>query len=760
MAQRRPKVRNPNTVALLGSYLPRQCGIATFTKDLRDALVAELSPECTRVVAMDDVTSGYAYPAEVHFQVYAQRQADYRLAGDFLNINQIDVVLVQHEFGIYGGSDGALLLNMLRRLRMPIIATLHTVLTEPTESQGKIIRELGQLCDRLVVMTHRAETILQEVYGLPAEKIAFIPHGIPDVPFVDPSFHKDRYGVEGRTVLLTFGLLSPAKGIEVALAALPQVVERHPEVIYVILGATHPHVLQRDGEAYRNALQRQVDQLGLRDQVLFQNRFVSLEELCRYIGAADAYLTPYLNPAQITSGTLAYALGAGKAIVSTPYWYAEEMLADGRGCLVPFQDADALAEQVNYLLDHEVERHAMRKRAYLHCRPMVWKKVAQQYLRIIRAVLRERQRSPHPVTLRREPPVDLTDTIPEIDLRHLVTLTDDTGILQHATYTIPDRRHGYTTDDNARALVASLMYHELRRDDRVLGLATTYLSFLRDAFNAETGRFRNVLSFDRRWLEDDGHEDVHGRALWGLGLAAALAFNEGMAAFATRLFSDGLRLAESFGSPRAWAFTLVGLHAYLRRFGGDARARRIRKVLAEKLCTWFQALARPEWPWGEEALTYDNAKLPHALILAGQWLPDEPMLRQGLQSLEWLLDAQSNSNGQLSLIGNQGWMTRAGHRARFDQQPIEVMALAEACAEAFRATQDQRWLGEIQRCLGWFLGLNDCQAALYDFKTGGCRDGLQPDGPNQNEGAESTLAWLISLITAHSLLVEKEEIAT
>ena len=758
MNQRKKITYGPNTMALVGTYSPRRCGIATFTNDLRDALAPEFPPDGTLVLAMDDTTSGYAYPPEVRFQIHAQRQGDYRLAADFLNINQVDLCLVQHEFGIYGGADGILLLDLLHRLRMPIICTLHTVLQRPGEGQMRVIKELGTLCERLVVLSHRSEDILAEVYGIAREKVVYIPHGIPDVPFVDSNFYKDQYGVEGRTVLFTFGLLSPGKGLEFALDALPKIVERHPEVIYVILGATHPHILARDGEAYRYMLQRQVDRLGLRENVLFQNRFVSLEELCRYIGAADVYLTPYLNEMQIVSGTLAYALGAGKAVVSTPYWYAQEMLADGRGCIFPFRDSNSLAEQVNYLLDNETERHAMRKRAYIHCRPMVWEEVARSYVDLFREVLEERKHVPRTVfPLRQHFP--LTDSIPEIDLRHLITLTDSTGVLQHATYTVPDRRHGYCTDDNARALVAALMYYDLQRESGVLPLIMTYLAFLRDAFNEEERRFRNFMSFNRSWLEIVGSEDVHGRALWALGLAAAFAPNEGTTAFAVRLFNDGLASVENLTSPRTWAFALVGLHAYLRKLPGDVQARRIRKVLAERLYALFEAHREPDWPWCEPQASYDNAKLCHALILSGQWMPHDDMLRTGLHSLEWLLEVQTAEDGNLSLIGNHGWMTKSGEKARFDQQPVEVMALVEACAEAFRCTHDQRWLTEIRRCLSWFLGQNDCRADLYDFKTGGCRDGLQPDGANLNEGGESTLAWLISLITAHSLLKEKAEIA-
>jgi len=738
------------SLALVGSYVPRQCGIATFTKDLRDALAAEIGERETAVLALDDTPQGYRYPNDVRFEIRAHQQQDYRAAADILNINQADVAIIQHEYGIYGGTDGRHVLDLMRRLRMPIITTLHTLLTAPKPGQAAVMRELSRQSDRLVVMSRYGQSILQDVYGVGPEKIAFIPHGIPDVPFVDPSFHKDQFGLEGRTVLLTFGLLSPNKGVETVIRAMPQIIDRHPDVVYVVLGATHPHVLKRQGSEYRNRLERLVDRLGVRDHVAFHNRFVTLDELCGYIGAADLYITPYLNKAQIVSGTLAYALGAGKATVSTPYWYAEEMLADGRGRLFPFGDAGELARTVNHLLDDDTARNAMRKKAYMACRPMVWKEVARSYIQLAGEVLRERATNPRPVFYFRAEPA-ANGSIPDPDLSHMRRLTDPTGIFQHATYAVPDWHHGYCTDDNSRALVAALMHYDLHRDDSVLPLADAYLAFLHYAFNREAKRFRNFMSFDRRWLDEVGSEDVHGRALWALGLATSLGPNDAVLSFATRLFNEALETVDTFQSPRAWAFSLVGIHAYLRRFQGDTSARRAGELLAKRLHAGFRQNASAEWPWCEDIVTYANAKLPHALILSGQWLPNEEMLRQGLRSLEWLIELQVSPDGTVSLIGNQGWLKRSGERARFDQQPIEAMSLVEACSEAYFCTGEKRWIERARQCLGWFLGSNDTHSILYDYHTGGCRDGLHADGPNLNEGAESTLAWLISLMTVQSL---------
>ncbi|MCC6488550.1 MAG: glycosyltransferase, partial [Candidatus Hydrogenedentes bacterium] len=653
---------------------------------------------------------------------------------------------VQHEYGIFGGADGIYILDLMSRLRMPIITTLHTVLMEPTEGQAKVIRELSRLSDRLVVMSHLARDILADRHAIPREKVAMIPHGIPDVPFVDPAFYKDQFGLEGRTVLLTFGLLSPGKGIEYAIEALPQIVAGHPDVAYVILGATHPHIYRRQGNAYRDSLERLADRLDVRDNVIFHTRYVTLEELCGYIGGADLYLTPYLNKSQITSGTLAYALGAGKAVVSTPFWYAEELLSEGRGRLVPFQESAQLAAEVNALLDDDLERNAMRKRAYKYGRSMVWSEVGDSYLKLADAIIAERSMRPRSLVIHPGKKEEIL-AVPDIELNHLRTLTDDTGILQHSVCAIPDRIHGYCTDDNARALATVMHYHHLYRDDSVLPLAQIYLAFLHHAFNPEANRFRNFMSYERQWLETVGSEECHARAVQALGLSTALAPDDTLLSFTTILFHRALEAVESMTSPRAWASAIIGIHAYLSRFDGDTHARRLRATMAARLYELFEHHATDGWPWCEDVVTYENAKIPHALILSGQWIPHAEMLEMGLRSLEWLCTLQLRDDETVSLIGNNGWLTRDGTHARFDQQPIEASALVQACAEVYRHTRKDIWLNRATQFLDWFLGSNDIHAQLYDYHTGGCRDGLRFDGANLNQGAESTLAWLTAALT-------------
>ncbi|HWY78611.1 MAG TPA: glycosyltransferase family 4 protein, partial [Verrucomicrobiae bacterium] len=613
-------------VAFLGDYLPRKCGIATFTTDLRCAVAAEFPAMQCLVVPVNDLAGGYDYPAEVRFEIAEQNLPSYLRAADFLNITDVDLVCVQHEFGIFGGPAGSHVLALLRELRMPIVTTLHTVLREPNSEQRRVMRDLHRLSTRLVVMTERGRDLLREVNGAPAAKIDLIPHGIPDMPFADPNYFKDEFGVAGKQVMLTFGLLSPNKGIDIALRALPEILREFPNVVYIVLGQTHPNLLRDEGEAYRLSLERLAVDLGVQKHVVFFNRFVEQEELMRFIGAADIYLTPYLTEAQITSGTLAYAFGAGNAVVSTPYWHAAELLTAERGMLVPFRDAKAISTAVVELLRDEPLRHSMRKNAYKLGRDMVWSRVAQLYAKSF-----EQARQDHSFVGRKSSPIKTLDEqpgqLPELKLDHLFRMSDSTGIFQHASFTVPNFAEGYCTDDNARALVLALMLQKLGHGSPQLSTqAAAYAAFLNHAFNAERGRFRNFMSFDRRWIEDVGSEDCQGHALWALGLCVAQAGHGGFQALAAQLFELALPVAAEFASPRAWASTLVGIDEYLRRFSGDRRANQIREALTVRLMQSYADTASEEWRWFENVVSYANAKLPHALILSGRRMNAAPMI--------------------------------------------------------------------------------------------------------------------------------------
>jgi glycosyltransferase involved in cell wall biosynthesis len=745
-------------IAFIGNYLPRQCGIATFTTDLCEAVAAEYSGTTCIALPVNDIEAGYAYPPRVRFELIEKDIESYRRAADFLNINRIDVVCLEHEYGIFGGRAGSHILALLHELRMPIVTTLHTILRDPDPDQRRVLKEVAALSDRLVVMSKRGSEFLQTIYGIAPEKIDLIPHGIPDVPFVDPSFHKDLFGVEGKLVLLSFGLLSPSKGFENVITALPTIAERYPNIVYIILGATHPHVLQHEGEAYRLSLQWLAQEKGMESKVIFYNRFVSLEELVEFISATDIYITPYLNEAQITSGTLAYTLGAGKAVVSTPYWYAQEMLADDRGVLVPFQDPASLAGSIIDLLDNEAKRHAMRKRAYMFGRDMIWPQIARRYMESFQRARTERRHYVLPgftVKALDKRPVEL----PPIKLDHLRHLTDETGILQHSVFTIPNYSEGYTTDDNARALLISPLLEELGSEES-FELASRYLAFVWYAFNAKTKQFRNFLGYNRLWLEDKGSDDSHGRTLWALGTVLGRSNTIALHNMAGWMFEQALPSILDTTSPRAWAFALIGICEYLRRFAGDRMAGKAREELAGRLLKLYQANRSDNWRWYEEGLFYCNAALPHAMLMCGQLMANKPMLDAGLESLNWLADLQraDSDGGHFVPIGSNGFYRRGGERARFDQQPVEAQAMVSACLETYRITGDKRWHKEARRAFNWFLGRNDLNLPIYDPETGGCRDGLHPDRQNENQGSESTLAFLQALlelrIHENSLLME------
>jgi len=732
-------------IAFLGDYLPRKCGIATFTSDLLAAVAAEHPRSQCFAVPVNDIEGGYDYPDVVRFEIEEQDLASYQRAADFLNIGNVDIVCVQHEFGIYGGPAGRHLLALLRELRMPVVTTLHTVLREPNADQRRVMQELIARSTRLVVMAERGRSMLREVYQAPPAKIDLIPHGIPDIPFVDPNYYKDQFGVEGRTVLLTFGLLSPNKGIEHVLNALPLVLSEFPDVVYVVVGATHPNELREQGEVYRLGLERLAKKNKVDSSVIFYNRFVELEELKEFIGSADVYITPYLNEAQITSGTLAYAFGAGKAVISTPYWHAAELLAEDRGVLVPFCDAGAMARAVIDLLREDTRRHAMRKNAYKLGREMVWSNTARLYWRSFELARLEgsalSRKSFATKTLDQQP-----RDLPEMKIEHLSRMTDSTGIFQHAILTVPNFSEGYCTDDNARAFILAVLLDELEdNQERARTLATTYAAFLNHAFDPVTGRFHNHLSFDRRWLDQQGSEDCHGRALWALGLGAGRSPYRSFQVMAGQLFLQALPAVTEFTSPRAWAFGLLGIHDYLRRMSGDRQVHQSREVLTARLMELFDRSAQPDWPWFEEDLTYDNAKLAHALILSGRAAGQQEVFERGLAALRWLVEVQTSENGHFRPIGSNGFYRRGGPRARFDQQPIEAQAMVSACLEAYRATSDPWWYEQAHRAFDWFLGWNDLGLEIYSSSTGGCRDALHVDRVNGNQGAESTLAFLLSL---------------
>lgn len=726
-------------VAFIGNSLPRRCGIATFTTDLQQAIAASPAGIRTTIVAMNDHGHRYDYPSAVGFEINDDTPDNYQKAAAFVNAGRFDVVSLQHEFGIFGGDAGGDILALLSRLEAPLVTTLHTVLADPAAIQRKVLEQIIDASAKIIVMAEKGRQLLRDVYRTPHQKIEVIAHGVPDFPFVEPDQAKAKLGFAGKAVILTFGLLSPNKGIEVMIDAMPSILARRPDAIYVVLGATHPSLARREGEAYRERLMMRARDLGIEDRVVFLDQFVDKATLLGFIAMCDVYVTPYLNEAQMTSGTLSYSFGLGKAVVSTPYWHARELLADGRGVLVPFRDAAALSDAIAGLLTDDMRRQAMRQRAYAESRSMTWERTAKKYLATF-----ERARQPERSMPRHSIP-------PELRTEHFLSMCDDTGLLQHAIHSVADRAHGYCVDDNARALLLACALNV--PGERLLPEALTgrFAAFVQHAWNPDLKRFRNFMSFERRWLETSGSEDSHGRTLWALGACARNDADPSRRLWAAGLFAQALPIVESFTSPRAWAFALLGLDLYCAAFASDPVGQRMRRTLANRLIALIGEVGTDDWVWFEEGLSYDNARLPQALIVTGMATATPAYLRAGLKSLRWLMRVQTNPAGLFRPIGTDGFGALRSQPEPFDQQPVEAAATISACLSAHKADGDPEWRRGAECAFAWFLGANDLATPLVDEATGACRDGLHADRVNENRGAESALSYLLGFAEMRSL---------
>jgi len=722
-------------IGFVGTYPPRRCGIATFTRDLAAGMRSADERVAPFVVAVTDAGSEYEYPREVEYQVQQGTKGNYARAAELVNYKAVRWVSVQHEYGIFGGDDGSYILDFLSALRLPAAVTLHTVLDRPSPSQRSIVRSMAKVA-RIVVMSGVAADLLARRYDLRSE-VEIIPHGIPDLAPRDQEELKARFGVSGRRMLLTFGLLGPNKGIETVIRGLPAVIAAFPDLVYFVVGATHPAVLRQHGEAYRTSLERLAERLGVREHVVFRDQYVTTDELCTYLQAADIFVSPYLNEAQVTSGALSYAMGAGAAVVSTPYWHAQELLADGRGSLFPFDDAPALATALATLFQNPAELARVRKRGYEHTRAFTWPRVGEQYLRLGEAL---------PGTLakvRRRPDLPRASSLPELRLDHLLRLTDDTGVIQHATFSVPARESGYCVDDNARALIVALHAGRPSTSIEAKRLISTYLAFLHAAQTKE-GQFRNLMSYARVFVGGHESDDCTGRALWALGTAVQLAHDDGQKQLARQMFERGLPFGIEVG-PRGMALTILGLTAFLTAHPEVGPAKELLERLARRLCQQYRDEATPDWRWFEPTLTYDNALLSLALWRA-HTVTRDPESRQVAQESLDFLETTCFRDGRLVLIGNTGWHQRGGVRSDTDEQPTDAAAFVLAFHGAFLVTRDHRYLRRMREAFAWFLGSNRLDAAVYDSATAGCRDGLGVTAANQNQGAESTVAFLLSLI--------------
>jgi glycosyltransferase involved in cell wall biosynthesis len=739
----------PLRIAFIGNSLPRRCGIATFTTDLQEAVSASNPRVDATIVAMNDRDRTYDYPETVRAQIQDDRQEDYVKAAEGLNARRLDAVCLQHEFGIFGGEAGANVIPLLTRLNTPIVTTLHTVLAEPSPVQRRVFGEIVALSAKVVVMAEKGRELLRSIYAVPAEKIEVIPHGIPDTPYGDPGAAKSRLGFAGKPTILTFGLLSPNKGIEVMIDAMPEILRNKADAIYVVLGATHPNLVRDQGETYRESLMARVRERGVEAHVVFLDRFVDKPTLLDFIAMCDVYVTPYLNESQMTSGTLAYSFGMGKAVVSTPYWHAQELLANERGVLVPFNDVAATAREISGLLTDDLRRERLRKRAYASSRSMTWQRTAASYSAVFESVRRAAVTGLEAV--RQDSAPSGATLPPRVKLDHFELMCDDTGLLQHAIHSIPDRRHGYCVDDNARALLVSSVLNSPGERPMAEAFCVRFAAFVQHAWNADQKRFRNFMSFDRRWLEEVGSEDSHGRSLWALGECSRGDSSPSRRRWASALFLEALPSAEAFASPRAWAFALLGLDAYINPNTASAYLSTVRERLADKLVSSLASAETPEWVWFEKSLAYENARMPQALLLSGIAAREPSWVAAGLRSLRWLMKLQTTSTGCYRPVGSKSFGEELQAPQPFDQQPLEATATISACRAAWRADSDPRWRADALRAFSWFLGRNDLSIPLVDVETGSCSDGLHPDRANENRGAESVVSWILALVEIREL---------
>ncbi len=752
-------------IALVGNFPPRKCGIATFMNDLNDGITN--TGVSTTVIAMNDGVKKYIYPEQVEFEIEQDEVTSYINAAGFINRSQFDAVILQHEFGIFGGRDGKHIIQLLKRLKMPVITTLHTILDTPSEGQRSVVNEIAALSKKLICISKKGIEILRDIYGIPPSKCRHIHHGVHQTGTLDTDSLRKELGVADKKVLLTFGLLSRNKSLEVVINALPRVVEKHPGTVYIILGATHPNVVKNDGEEYRHYLMDLVKKQGLENNVIFIDRFVSNEELFTFLKMCDIYVIPYLGQKQISSGTLIYAMGAGKSVVSTPFWYAEEMLAEGRGMLFNFNDFEALSDTLLHLLDHEDERETISRNALALAEQCYWPHIGKQYVDVLKRLSREDKKAednkseaakiptPHHKTNK----INGAFTLPPVNLNQLRVLTDYTGILQHALYNIPHRAHGYCIDDNARALMLSVMLQNDVTDkdmDELYRLTSIYLSFIDDAWNPDNGRFRNFKSYELQWLEEEGSEDSAGRTMWALGYTAASTDITNFHYHANYLFRRGLETIDYISYPRALAYLTLGLVNYARMYEETSIIDLLERKAGQLSAYFDESINNDEWPWFEQIVTYANSRIPQALISAGMFLHDPQLAERGTKLLNWLIEKQF-TNGIFIPIGNKGWMT-PDSKALYDQQPIEAHSMIDACVAAKKYTKDKKYNNYAIKAFEWFTGSNICSSMLCDFDTGGCHDGVHPDGVNLNQGAESTLSWLMSVASMSSFIHNKNKL--
>lgn len=741
--------------AYIATYPPRQCGIGTFTQNLFNSMTASKKNDSNRnsfIVAIDDTEEGLTYPDEVKLIIRQELQEDYLAAAKYINMSGADCCILQHEFGIFGGQDGIYILPLLHELEIPLVVTLHTVVQKPSNNQKEVLQTICGMANRVVVMSYKAIEMLAEIYEIPRSKIGYIEHGVPDIHFAQEQVKKE-FKLEGRKVLLTFGFVGRNKGIETAIKALPKVVEKHPNILYIILGKTHPNVLKHAGEEYRLSLIQLIEDLKLGKNVVLLNEFATQKQLFKYLYASDIYITPYLNEAQITSGTLSYAVGTGSAVVSTPYWHATELLSEGRGVLFDFGNIEQLSDTIIELLDNPEKRLEIRKKAREHGCKITWPKIGKLYNKVVDAVIDEKVK----IEKKEVVPFDIS-LLPEFSMKQIKRLTHEAGIIQHATFGIPNLKEGYCLCDNSRALLLALMAYRIKKDKASLKLIPTYLSFILYMQN-DDGNFRNFLSFSREYLDEVGSEDSFGRTIWAVGYLLNYPPNNSYCQIGQLIFDRAKPHFDNLQSIRSIANTIIGITYYLRsNMTDDAMIEKLRE-LTYKLIDHYNINNHDNWHWYEALLAYDNAILPLAMLHATSILREDKIKKVAFESMDFLVK-HTMKNDYLSIIGNEEWFMKDGEPSVYAQQPVDAMGMVLMFGQAYNLTGDKSYLTKLFKSFRWFLGENDLRVSLYNHDTQGCCDGIESYGVNQNQGAESTIAYLVSylnVLKAHEDYYRKEK---
>ena len=743
-------------IAYIATYPPRQCGIGTFTENLFNSMIEsnknDLDNRNSFIVAMDDPEEMQTYPEEVKLTIRKELQEDYLAAAKYINMSGADCCILQHEFGIFGGQDGIYILPLLHELEIPLIVTLHTVMQTPSNNQKEVLQTICGMANRIVVMSYKAIEMLVEIYEIPRSKIAYIEHGVPDIRYIQDEVKKE-FKLENRKVMLTFGFVGRNKGIETAIKAIPKVIEKHPEVLYIVLGKTHPNVVKEVGEEYRLSLIQLIEDLKLEKNVVLINEFTTQKELFKYLYASDIYITPYLNEAQITSGTLSYAVGVGLAVVSTPYWHATELLSKGRGVMFDFGRIEQLSDILINLLDNPDKRLEIRRKAHEHGLKITWPKIGGVYNDLVQTVINEKFK----IEKKEIIPFDIS-LLPGFSMKQIKRLTDDTGIIQHAIFGIPNLKEGYCLCDNSRALLLALMAYRIKKDESSLKLIPTYLSFILYMQN-DDGNFKNYLSFSREYLEEVGSEDSFGRTIWAVGYLFNYPPNNSYRQIGQLIFDKAKPHFDNLQSIRSIANTIIGISYYLRnKMSDDAMIEKLRG-LTYKLIDHYNINNHDGWHWYEALLAYDNAILPLAMLHATSILNEDKINKIAFESMNFLVK-NTMSNDYLSIIGNEEWFMKDGERSVYAQQPVDAMGMVLMFRQAYNITGDRSYLTKLFKSFKWFLGENDLRMSLYNHDTQGCCDGIESYGINQNQGAESTIAYLVSylnVLKAHEDYYRKEK---